>query len=62
MKIREQISTANITRREVVIGSASLAALATLAPAARAAVPWRKSGRQGRPDLRGPAHHDQNAG
>jgi non-heme chloroperoxidase len=37
MKIREQISTANITRREVVIGSVSLAALATLAPAAHAA-------------------------
>ena len=37
MKIREQISTATITRREVVIGSASLAALATLSPAVRAA-------------------------
>ncbi len=35
MKIRKQISTATMTRREVVIGSASLAALATLSPAVR---------------------------
>ena len=37
MKIRDQTSTATITRREVVIGSVSLAALATLSPAAHAA-------------------------
>jgi non-heme chloroperoxidase len=44
MKIREQISTATITRREVVIGSVSVAALATLSPAARAAGDPTKSG------------------
>jgi non-heme chloroperoxidase len=37
MKIREQIPTATPTRREVVIGSASLAFLATLSPAIHAA-------------------------
>jgi non-heme chloroperoxidase len=37
MKIREQTSTATITRREVVVGSLSLAALATLSPAVDAA-------------------------
>jgi len=45
MKIREQISTATTTRRDVVIGSLSLAALATLSPAAGAAGdPTKSSG------------------
>jgi hypothetical protein len=37
MKIRESTSTATISRREVVIGSVSLAALATLSPGLEAA-------------------------
>jgi non-heme chloroperoxidase len=42
---RKQISTATITRREIVIGSASLAALAMLPPAAHAAGdPTKRSG------------------
>jgi non-heme chloroperoxidase len=45
MKIREHISTATITRRDVVIGSASLAAIATLSPVAHAAGdPTKSSG------------------
>jgi non-heme chloroperoxidase len=45
MEIREQIPTATITRRELVIGSASLAALATLPPAVHAAAdPTKSSG------------------
>jgi non-heme chloroperoxidase len=45
MKIREQICTTTITRREIVIGSVSLAALATLPPAAHAAGdPTKSSG------------------
>jgi non-heme chloroperoxidase len=43
MKIRQQISTAAITRREVVIGSVSVAALATLSRAAHAAGDLTKS-------------------
>jgi hypothetical protein len=37
MKIREQIPTATVSRRDVVIASASLAFLATLSPAIHAA-------------------------
>jgi non-heme chloroperoxidase len=45
MKIREQIPTAVATRRDVVIGSASLALLATLSPAVDAAGdPTKSSG------------------
>ncbi|MGA2191283.1 MAG: alpha/beta hydrolase, partial [Steroidobacteraceae bacterium] len=44
MKFREQISTPTITRREVVIGSVSVAALATLSPAIHAAGDPRKIG------------------
>jgi non-heme chloroperoxidase len=44
MKIREQISTPTITRREVVIGSVSVAAFAALSPAIHAAGDPRKIG------------------